>query len=115
MNDSGDAVAKFVSYYKIPLENLWIVHDDLDLPFGELRMATGRGDAGHQGVASIIAALGTKEFNRLRIGIGSNKPLGIPAEDYVLKNFSQEEDQKITSDIIPDAIEKLKQLNDKPV
>lgn len=110
MNNSGDAVARFISYYKLPFDRLWVVHDDLDLPFGELRIATGRGDAGHQGVASIIRQLGTKEFNRLRIGIGSNKPLGIPAEDYVLQGFSKEEERAITQQIIPDALELLQKL-----
>lgn len=110
MNNSGDAVARFISYYKLPLDRLWVVHDDLDLPFGELRVASGRGDAGHQGVASIIQKLGTKEFNRLRIGIGSNKPLGIPAEDYVLQKFSKEEERTIEQQIIPDALHMLQKL-----
>lgn len=110
MNDSGNAVSKFVSYYKLPLDRLWVVHDDLDLPFGELRIASGRGDAGHQGVASIIRALGSKEFNRLRIGIGSNKPSGIPTEDYVLQRFSKEEEQTIEQHTVPDALLVLQKL-----
>lgn len=115
MNDSGNAVSKFIAYYKLPLDRLWVVHDDLDLPFGELRIASGRGDAGHQGVASIIQQLGTKEFNRLRIGIGSNKPLGIPAEGYVLQKFSKEEEAALDGKIIPDALQLLQKLETDPL
>jgi peptidyl-tRNA hydrolase, PTH1 family len=110
MNNSGDAVSRFLSYYKLPPNRLWVVHDDLDLQFGELKANFNRGDAGHQGVASIIQKLGTKEFNRLRIGIGSNKPLGIPAEDYVLQKFSKEEERAIEQQIIPDALSMLQKL-----
>lgn len=108
MNDSGAAVARFIKFYKIPLNQVWVVHDDVDLPFGELRQAFDRGSAGHQGVESIISHLGGQAFHRLRIGISSNRPRGIPSEDYVLQNFSNEEEETLTTHIIPQAVEHLR-------
>jgi PTH1 family peptidyl-tRNA hydrolase len=86
MNLSGQAVQGLMHFYKLPLENLLVVHDDLDLPFGTLRMRPGGGPGGQKGVASIIQQLGTEEFARLRLGI--DRPPGImdPA-DYVLQDF----------------------------
>jgi PTH1 family peptidyl-tRNA hydrolase len=87
MNLSGQAVQGLMHFYKLPLENLLVVHDDLDLPFGTLRMRPGGGPGGQKGVASIIQQLGTEEFARLRLGI--DRPPGVmdPA-DYVLQDFS---------------------------
>ncbi len=110
MNVSGDAVSVIVRFYKVPLDRLIVIHDDLDLEFGTIRTAFDRGDAGHQGVASVIASLGSKAFHRIRIGIGSNRTLGIPSEEYVLQNFSEDEDNEIVSHIIPAAIEQLQKL-----
>lgn len=115
MNDSGAAVARFIKFYKIPLNQVWIVHDDVDLPFGELRQAFDRGSAGHQGVESIINHLGGQAFHRLRVGIGSNRPLGIPSEEYVLQNFSNEEEETLTIHVIPEAVEHLRALERKLV
>jgi PTH1 family peptidyl-tRNA hydrolase len=86
MNLSGQAVQGLMHFYKLPLENLLVVHDDLDLPFGTLRMRPGGGPGGQKGVASIIQQLGTEEFARLRLGI--DRPPGVmdPA-DYVLQDF----------------------------
>lgn len=91
MNDSGTPVQRFISFYKIPVNHLLVIHDDLDLPFGELRPAFDRGAAGHNGVSDIIEKLGSQAFHRLRIGIGSNRNINISAEDYVLQKFSTEE------------------------
>lgn len=104
MNASGTAVVQFVNFYKLPLSNLWVIHDDLDLAFGELKPVFDRGDAGHQGVASIIEQLGSKAFNRLRIGIGSNRPAGMASEDYVLQRFSDDEERVLESTTIPAAV-----------
>lgn len=93
MNESGRPVARFMRFYDIPLERLWVIHDDVDLPFGELREAFDRGSAGHNGVESIIEHLGSKAFYRLRIGIGSNRESNTSSEDYVLQNFMDEEEQ----------------------
>lgn len=95
MNKSGTCVAAFVRFFKIPLENILIVHDDLDLPLGRVKVVAGGGAGGHNGVRSIIKDLGTKEFARLKIGI-SRPPRdenghGIPVDRYVLADFSREE------------------------
>jgi len=87
MNLSGQAVSSLVRYYKVPLTNLLVMHDDLDLPLGTLRLRPGGGSAGQKGLASIIQQLGTQQFPRLRIGIG-RPPGQMPAAAYVLQNFS---------------------------
>lgn len=110
MNASGEPVSSFMRYYKITAERLIVVHDDLDLEFGKIKTAFDRGDAGHQGVASIIGSLGSKKFHRLRIGIGSNRPLGIPSEDYVLQQFSKTEEVVVEKTVIPGAVEKLQDM-----
>jgi PTH1 family peptidyl-tRNA hydrolase len=90
MNNSGYTVQKIVNFYKISPQNIYIVHDDLDLPVGEYKIQFDRGPAGHNGIKSIIENLGTQQFNRIRIGIG--KPQNnIPVEDYVLQPFTKEE------------------------
>ena len=90
MNLSGKAAASFIRFYKLPLENLLVVYDDVDLPFQTLRMRPNGGDAGQKGVRSIIQELGTKDFPRLRIGI--NRPPGrMSVSSYVLLNFSDQE------------------------
>ena len=90
MNLSGKAAASFIRFYKLPLENLLVVYDDVDLPFQTLRMRPNGGDAGQKGVRSIIQELGTKDFPRLRVGI--NRPPGrMSVSSYVLLNFSDQE------------------------
>lgn len=73
MNLSGEAVQKIASFYKIEPKDIAVVHDELDLPSGEIKVSFGRGSAGHNGVKSIIQKLGTEEFLRVRIGIGKNR------------------------------------------
>lgn len=90
MNNSGEAAAKLLSFYKLSPADITVIHDDLDLEFGKIKTGAGHGAAGHNGVKSIIDALGTKNFNRIRLGI-SRPPANIPPEDYVLQNFSAEE------------------------
>ncbi len=90
MNLSGQAVSSYLRFYKLPLENLLVVYDDVDLPFEALRMKPDGGDAGQKGVRSIIQQLGTQGFPRLRLGI--NRPPGRkPVSDYVLEEFSRPE------------------------
>ena len=90
MNESGIYVQKQVHFYKIELSDLYIIHDDLDLPVGEYRLQFDRGPAGHHGVESVIQHLGSQAFNRIRIGIGRPSD-NIPVEDYVLRPFTTEE------------------------
>ncbi|MGE5529992.1 MAG: aminoacyl-tRNA hydrolase [Patescibacteria group bacterium] len=91
MNASGTAVAGLVRRHAIPLERLLIVSDDMDLPLGALRLRRGGGSGGHHGLDSIIAALGTKDFARLRLGVG--RPAG-GAVDHVLGRFSPDERER---------------------
>jgi len=90
MNKSGLAVASLVRYYRVPLEQVLVIFDDLDLPTGKLRMRPHGGSGGHRGMRSIITQLGSEAFPRLRVGIG--RPPGVmdPA-DYVLQDFSDAE------------------------
>ena len=90
MNDSGQAVASLSRWFKIPPERIMVVHDDLDLPVGRVRLRPGGSSGGHHGIESIIAHLGTGEFNRLRIGIG-RPAFGDPI-DYVLNDISPEQE-----------------------
>jgi len=90
MNLSGQAVSSFIRFYKLPLENVLVVYDDVDLPFETLRLKPDGGDAGQRGVRSIIQQLGTKSFPRLRVGI--DRPPGrMEVSDYVLQKFSAAE------------------------
>lgn len=90
MNLSGQAVSSFLRFYKLPLENLMVVYDDVDLPFETLRLRPDGGDAGQKGVRSIIQQLGSDEFPRLRVGI--DRPPGrTPVSDYVLQDFPKTE------------------------
>ena len=95
MNLSGQAVGALVRFYKVPLSQILVAHDDLDLPLGTLRMRPGGGSAGQKGVASTIQQLGAQEFGRLRLGIG-RPPGQMDAAAYVLQNFS--EGEQITLD-----------------
>lgn len=107
MNQSGKAVKALVKFYKIKLENLWVVHDDIDLPLGKIRISRGRGSAGHKGVESIIRELGTKEFWRVRIGVcpRAGKPKNV--EKFVLQKFTKEE-EKILKEVIKEVIREIK-------
>jgi PTH1 family peptidyl-tRNA hydrolase len=92
MNHSGRVLASYIRFYKLPLENILVVYDDVDLPFETLRLKPDGGDAGQKGVRSIITELGTKEFPRLRVGI--DRPPGrMPVSAYVLQDFSQQEEE----------------------
>lgn len=88
MNLSGGPVKKAVKKFNIDLEKLLIVHDDTDLPIGKVRFSYSRGAAGHNGVLSVIKALGTKDFWRLRVGVSLNK--NEKAKNIVLKNLPKE-------------------------
>ncbi len=107
MNESGIALQKVAAFYKISPENIYLIHDDLDLPVGEWRLQFDRGPAGHNGVKSVIENLGTQAFWRIRVGIG--KPEFDNTEEYVLKPFSKEEKMLIseTLDKILTEIENL--------
>ena len=90
MNACGDEVAQLMRHFRLSPERLLVIHDDLDLPLGRLQARFGGGDAGHRGLRSLSERLGSKEYYRLRVGIG-RPPAGIDAADYVLRPFAGEE------------------------
>lgn len=89
MNLSGEAVRAVMDYYKIDVKDLLIVYDDIALDLGRIRFRANGSDGGHNGIKSIIKHVGTKEFDRLKIGIGPQP--NIPSENYVLQNFPKEQ------------------------
>lgn len=90
MNESGLAISSLASYYRLPYEHVFIVHDELDLPFGRLQMKHSGGTAGHNGLNSIVEKTGASTFHRLRIGIG--KPQGGNIISWVLSKFPPAQD-----------------------
>jgi PTH1 family peptidyl-tRNA hydrolase len=108
MNESGGPIVAVSRFYKVPVDRLTIVHDDLDLPFGALRLKRGGGGGGHNGLRSATAALGTREYARVRFGIGRPPGRQDPA-DYVLRDFSATERKELgyLVDRAADAVEVL--------
>ena len=106
MNRSGEAVKKAVDFFHLRMEDLVVVHDDLDLPFGKLRFKQRGGDGGQQGVRSIIESMGGNNFLRLKVGIG-RPPQGTDTADYVLSTFDKAE-QSHLDQILSQAAESLK-------
>ncbi|MGD0708712.1 MAG: aminoacyl-tRNA hydrolase [Anaerolineaceae bacterium] len=103
MNDSGKSVSGLMHYYKLPINNLMVIHDDIDLPFGVLRIRPAGGSAGQKGVASIIERIGTQDYPRMRIGVG-RPPGRKAAASYVLEDFGAEE-QQILQSVFDQAVE----------
>jgi PTH1 family peptidyl-tRNA hydrolase len=119
MNASGFSVSKLASFYKIKPENIWIVHDDVDLPLGKIKIRMGGGTAGHHGVESVIDKLGTDQFVRFRLGIGHPQKKGKleirgerAVDDYVLKEFDVNEASEVKK-MIKKAIQAIKIALDK--
>jgi len=110
MNNSGIAVKKIVEFNKIPYGDVFIIHDDFDLPFGKIKKSYGRGSAGHKGAESIIMTLKTKNFTRIRIGINpADKKLPPKSLDsFVLAQFTENEKKEI-----PNIIKKTASLIDQ--
>ena len=99
MNESGGPVAGLVSYWDVDPEHLIVVHDDIDLPFGRLRVQSDRGPGGHNGVASIVKSLGSREFWRLKVGVG-RPPGRMDPADYVLRRFATTERGDVESMVV---------------
>lgn len=94
MNLSGQSIGPLASYFKVPAARVVVVHDEIDLPFGQLRLKVGGGTAGHNGLRSLVSSLGTPEFIRVRIGVG--RPAGSKqAAGHVLNAFSKAEENEI--------------------
>jgi PTH1 family peptidyl-tRNA hydrolase len=106
MNRSGEAVKRAADFFHVRMEDLVVIHDDLDLPFGRLRFKQRGGDGGHQGVRSVIERMGGNNFLRLKVGIG-RPPQGTDPAEYVLEIFDKIE-QSLLDQILFQAAESLK-------
>ena len=108
MNDSGSSIQAAVKFFKVPLDRLLVVHDDVDLPTARLQARLGGGLAGHNGLRSIAQRLGSQEFLRLRIGVGRpERGDPRPVADYVLSPFAPEDDVDAIVGRAADAVECL--------
>jgi peptidyl-tRNA hydrolase, PTH1 family len=109
MNLSGESVGAIARFYKIEPTNILVLHDDMDQPFGQMRIKTKSGDGGHNGIKSLIAMLGTNDFPRIKIGIGRPAIAGMDPADYVLQNFSAQERGALAEILnqVNDAVETL--------
>lgn len=103
MNESGGQVTSVARFFKVEPERLLVVHDELDLPFGELMLKRGGGEGGHNGLRSVSRSLGTREYGRLRIGIG-RPPGRMDPADFVLKDFSATERKELPF-LVGDAVD----------
>ncbi len=108
MNESGGPVASLIHFFKVPLDHVIVIHDELDLPFGTLRLKTGGGDNGHNGLRSVRASMGSGEFPRVRVGIGRPPGRQDPA-DFVLRDYAaaQRKELALQLEDAADAVEVL--------
>lgn len=106
MNVSGGPVKALAKFFSVPLERLVVVHDELDLPFGQVRLKRGGGEGGHNGLRSVSSSFGTRDYLRVRVGVG-RPPGRLDAASYVLKDFSSTErkDLPFVLDDAADAVE----------
>ncbi|MBD2762716.1 aminoacyl-tRNA hydrolase [Kocuria sp. cx-116] len=111
MNASGGPVSSLLKYYDLGLENLVVVHDEIDLPFGTVKLKRGGGEGGHNGLRDITKALGTKDYIRVRVGVG-RPPGRMDTADYVLKRFSGTEAKELPL-VIGDAADAVEMLSTK--
>jgi PTH1 family peptidyl-tRNA hydrolase len=116
MNNSGIAIRNVLNFLKIKPLDLWVIHDDIDLPLGVFRIRFGGGSAGHKGINSIIESIGTEKFWRFRVGTGKPSPKlyskKVAIDDYVLKNFSGAEWGKIR-EVIKRAVDAIEAALEK--
>ena len=108
MNESGGPVAGLMSFYKVPVEKLVVIHDDLDIPFADVRLKLSGGEGGHNGLRSITKSVGTRDYLRVRVGIG-RPPGRMDAADYVLHDFASTERSEVPL-LISDAADALERL-----
>lgn len=101
MNLSGGPTAALLKFYKLPPSQLIVVHDELDIPFDSIKLKTGGGHGGHNGIRDIAASIGTPDFTRVRVGIG-RPPGRQPAADFVLRDFGADE-RKVLPNLLADA------------
>lgn len=101
MNRSGECAAVFMRFFKVPVEEVLVVHDEVDLPFGTIRLKQGGGEAGHNGLRSLTSHLGGNQYARLRFGVGKGP---YETADWVLEKFSPDEEKSI-GPLLDDACE----------
>lgn len=110
MNDSGKIFPYFFKNFEIKIDDILVVQDEIDLPIGEIKMSVDRGDAGHNGVKSIMSALGSKNFARIRVGVSITDKEGNMHKPDVLGNFNTNEIKKIKKEISPKVEEMIKEF-----
>ena len=113
MNNSGESVFAIKEYFKIQINHIIVIHDDIDLPFGSVKFKIGGGHGGHNGLRSIDAHLNSRDYIRVRIGVGkpdSKKEVA----DYVLDNFTKEEFEKL-QEMFPKIITAINELKKLPI
>ena len=99
MNHSGEAVQSLIAFYKIEIDNLLVIQDDIDQEFGKIRLQRARGHGGHNGIRDIHRLLGTNDYVRLKFGVG--RPNGkMNVADYVLQDFSDDEQTQLQNDLL---------------
>ena len=107
MNNSGELVKKILDRYKLKAADLWVIHDDLDIPLGSYKIQKGKGPRLHNGINSIEEVLGSEDFWRVRVGVDNRNPEDrISGEEYVLQDFSAEE-AKLLKPVIDQICKKL--------
>lgn len=112
MNESGAPVAGLLRFFGLPVARLIVVHDELDIPFGELRLKRGGGEGGHNGLRSISKVTGSKDYGRIRLGIG-RPPGRMDPADYVLRDFPSAQRQEVAL-LLSDAADAVEELARKP-
>lgn len=110
MNNSGQAAQILVNYYKIPVNKLIVIYDEIDLLFGTIRVRGHGSSAGHKGVQSIIDSLDTDQFWRVRLGIRNEKTEQMPTDKFVLQKFSRAEYKELKEKILPAVLEKVLEI-----
>ena len=113
MNRSGEAVKQALSFYKTTPEQLLVIHDEIDFPLGKIKLKFDGGDAGHNGLKSIIEELGIPSFHRLRIGIG-RPAMREEVSSYVLSNFLPEHEEKL-SEVITQACDEVEKFIERTI
>lgn len=114
MNESGHAIRSYMDYYKLSPQDVAVVVDDADLPFGELRLRSQGSAGGHNGLKSVENHLGTQNYTRLKLGIGRDKEYGVSLRDYVLDPFSKQEAETLP-EFLSRGIQALELLMKEPV
>ncbi len=109
MNLSGESVLYVAKFYNVSIDNIIVVYDDMDIPFGSIKIKKSGSAAGHNGIKNIIAQIQSDNFIRLRVGI-SRPPAGKPINDYVLSSFSKSERNSIDNEIYSDVLDAIKTL-----